>query len=312
MSPLPLFLSVLGHEKTEERLAHVLSTQGGLTASLLITGPEGIGKALFARKLACALLSGRGTCSEKTLTAFCSPAIAQEMQEGTHPDFMVFVSHREEGSIAQIRQVLGWIVKKPLRSSVKVALFEDVDRLNRNATNALLKTLEEPPEDTFLLLTSAHPERLLLTIRSRCLLVPLSSLPEKAMARVLEQHQLSLESSSLALCAGSPGKALALQTRETLYPQFLQAIQTSEQGNLSLAREFAEKEDIWPFFSWFSLHFLHASLCTKKSPPSARREALLALWRETHRKIVQGEYLNLDKKAVILWFFCAFGEMPKL
>ncbi|MDR0662018.1 MAG: AAA family ATPase [Holosporales bacterium] len=311
MNPSPPFLTVLGHEKVEDRLAHVLTTQGGLTASLLVTGPEGIGKALFARKLACVLLSGKGTGSEKTLTACCAPLVAQEMQKGTHPDFMAFASHREEGSVAQIRQILGWIAKKPLRSLVKVALFEDIDRLNRNAANALLKTLEEPPEDTFLLLTSAHPERLLPTIRSRCLLVPLSPLPEKAMARVLEQHQLSLEPSSLALCAGAPGKALALQTRETLYPQFLQALQTSEQGNLSIVQEFTEKENIWPFFSWFSLHFLHASLCAEKDPPPARREALLTLWRETHRKIVQGEYLNLDKKAVMLWFFCALGEIPK-
>ncbi|MDR1266796.1 MAG: AAA family ATPase [Holosporales bacterium] len=278
------FLQPMGHEQTERCFARALE-RGALPPALLISGPESLGKALLARKLASALLSGKSSTSDENLTSWCTPSVAHEIHEGTHPDFLATTFSQEEASVDRVRQMLAWVYKKPLKASVKVVLLEDVELLNRNAANALLKTLEEPPPTTFILLTSSYPERLLATVRSRCVSFPL------------------LPSSDADI--RSP-----IQEQSTLYPKFWKALQAAEQGKLALAQEFAGEEGVWPFFSSFSLRAVHAATCGEEETLlSLSKQTLLGLWQETVDKIVQTDRLNLDKKAVMLWFFCTVSEV---
>ncbi|MFM1770358.1 MAG: polymerase subunit delta [Verrucomicrobiota bacterium] len=145
------------------RLAHGLIFQGPDLAEL-----EGVARTL-AKVLCCERPPRRGA-SGRPLDSCDACAACRKADEGLHPD-VTFVRPESKTrviKIEQIRQLLDRLYLKPTQAPVKVAILVAADRLNPNAANAFLKTLEEPPPDTFLLLLSTEPQRMLETILSRC------------------------------------------------------------------------------------------------------------------------------------------------
>lgn len=111
--------------------------------------------------------------------------------------------------VEQVRQAIAWSQQTSGRGRGKVMLVHPADALNGPAANALLKTLEEPPGMMRLLLTSADPERLLPTVRSRCQRLPLALPPLATAEAWLREQGLAEPAALLALAAGSPLEALA-------------------------------------------------------------------------------------------------------
>jgi DNA polymerase-3 subunit delta' len=157
---------------------------GRLPAALLLAGTQGTGKRRFAellvRALHCAAPDGPcGACQSCALFA-----------AGTHPDHQVLEravdeetgKSRKDISIEQVRSLIGDLQLASQRGGWKSALIVPADALNASSANALLKTLEEPPARTLLVLVSSRPDRLLPTIRSRCQRVALR-VPDRAVAR---------------------------------------------------------------------------------------------------------------------------------
>ncbi|MDR2417239.1 MAG: AAA family ATPase [Holosporales bacterium] len=301
------FMAMLGHKEQERRLARALQ-QDALVASLLVTGPIGIGKTLFAKKLACALLSydAQQPANAETLTPLCAPVVIQRMREETHPDLVISALAPKESPVEHIRSILKKIYTKPTMAPFKVVIFENADEFNRNAANALLKTLEEPPMRTFIILTSSHPERLLPTIRSRCLRVTLAPLSATNMGTVLKRLHIALEPSLVSLCDGSPGTALMLYERADVHRNFFEAL---NEDSLAKAQVFAEEEEAWPLFSWLAPRTLHRVVCAEDTEATPLRAHALTLWQDVLQKIMQAERLNLDRKAVMLWFLCSLREV---
>ena len=138
----------------EDAFAQAEALRGGrMPHALLIQGPAGWGEELVANALAAKMLA-------------LDPAA--DMREVAHPDLRW--REPEDGflKIDAVRQVIEFLMQTPQLAARKVAVFRDAERMNANAANALLKTLEEPPAESFLVLTSGAPERLLPTVRSRC------------------------------------------------------------------------------------------------------------------------------------------------
>jgi len=167
--------------------------------ALLVTGPPGIGKAAFALTLARHVL-GRGGRLPSDLEAT--------------PDFRR-VAPDEPGKaivVDQVRALSEFIALTSAGGGYKFVLVDPADALNTNAANALLKTLEEPPPRSTLVLVTARPSLLLPTIRSRCQVIALSA-PEPAAARAwLEARSGAPDAvgAALAVRRGSPGGAAAL------------------------------------------------------------------------------------------------------
>lgn len=170
-------------------VADLLPRRAGWPHALLVTGPAGIGKRRLAEVLAFALLcesphvdgSACGSCPG------CRYAAA-----GQHPDLRIIepVDVDDEGVakpveaivVDRIRALIDWVQVTSHRGGSKVALIVPAERMNAAAANALLKTLEEPPAGTFLILVSHQPGRLPATITSRCQRVaaPRPSMAESA------------------------------------------------------------------------------------------------------------------------------------
>jgi DNA polymerase III subunit delta' len=137
------------------------------------------------------------------------------VEAGTHPD--CFQAGRPEEShelpIEVMRELCRSFALKPARGRGKVAILDDADDLNEEAANCFLKTLEEPPPRSVLILVGSSPERQLPTIVSRCQVVRFAPLPETLVAEILRDQDLpepALVGQLARLSGGSPGQALAL------------------------------------------------------------------------------------------------------
>lgn len=192
----------------------------------LIAGPEGIGKARFARAAAIRLLAQAADRTELNggFTGAATARTTQLIAAGAHPDYReirrlaVDPDKPEKGTarsirIDQVRALGAMLATKPALSDRRVIVIDAVDDVERpGASNALLKNLEEPPAGTIFLLVSHAPGRLLPTIRSRCRLLRFDPLPDGEVAEVLRAELVGSSEEEIAALAavagGSPGRAL--------------------------------------------------------------------------------------------------------
>jgi DNA polymerase III subunit delta' len=172
---------------------------GTLTHAWLFTGPPGSGRSVAARAFAAALECvsdggpGCGVCSG------CHTTLTR-----SHPDVRAVVPEGLSISVAEMRAVVATAARMPALGRWQVVLIEDADRLTEQASNALLKAVEEPPARTVFLLCapSTHPDDVAVTIRSRCRLVPLRIPPAEAVAGILVRAGVDAETARWAAAAG--------------------------------------------------------------------------------------------------------------
>jgi DNA polymerase-3 subunit delta' len=199
--------------------------QNRIPQTILLSGPEGVGKATLARRFAAALLGDSGKIEYDDLSLEHNQAILAERERwttekraedpllfSTHPDFLTFPPDGplRQISIQQMRLLKERAPFKPLRGPRRVFLIDRIDRANEQAANSLLKTLEEPPEHLVVLLTAENPYDLLATIRSRAVPLRLAPLAEDQMRAFIAARGLPDPERRLALAEGSPGLAISL------------------------------------------------------------------------------------------------------
>jgi len=191
-------------------VAGVPETGGGMTHAWLFTGPPGSGRSIAARAFAAALQCDTGTgCGH---CGACAQALA-----GASPDVAVVVPEGLSISVREAREIIVRSSRAPTRGRWQVTLIEDADRLTEDASNALLKALEEPPPRSVLLLSAPSAQDLLPTIRSRCRTASLRTPPSDAVARVLVERD-GVDPAMAAFAAqaaqGHIGRAKRLATDE--------------------------------------------------------------------------------------------------
>jgi DNA polymerase-3 subunit delta' len=165
------FSDLKGQKAAAELLQRSLQ-HGRLAHAYLITGPRGSGKEALARTLAKAL-----NCLKKQHDSCDHCDSCKRIDECLHPD-IYWVRPQSKGrriSVDQIREFERSIHLRPTEARVKLGVIVDADCMGEEASNAFLKTLEEPPVNTIIVLLSAEPQRLLPTILSRCLKLSLGA-----------------------------------------------------------------------------------------------------------------------------------------
>jgi DNA polymerase-3 subunit delta' len=175
------------------------ATAGAMTHAWLFTGPPGSGRSVAARAFAAALQCERADELGCGACPACRMVLAR-----THPDVYSVVPEGLSIGVGEMRAVVADAARRPSLGRWQVVLIEDADRLTEQASNALLKAVEEPPARTVFLLCapSLHPDDVSVTIRSRCRLVPLRTPPAEAVAEVLERDGLDEPTAAWAAAAG--------------------------------------------------------------------------------------------------------------
>ena len=221
MSPL------FGHDEAVAAFREGMAS-GRMHHAWLIAGPEGVGKGLFARKAALRLLAEAADPAIDLdgvdgLDVPEAHPTAKLVQAGSHPDLMRLerLPREDSGELArnitvdQVRSLQRLFTTTPSMSPRRVVIIDSADDLERNAANALLKNLEEPPPLSLFLLISHAPGRLLPTIRSRCRQLRLAPLAADAMTSALRAALPDADEKEInSLCGvgeGSPGRALAFR-----------------------------------------------------------------------------------------------------
>jgi DNA polymerase-3 subunit delta' len=264
------FDSILGHERPLQALNGLLENDR-LPHAMLFHGFEGVGKATVAQRLAGALLchdKGCETCEDCRL-----------FKAGNHPDFVLVTfelrkdkkEYRKQIVVDQIRALSNLVGLGPRKGARRVFLIDPADRMNTEAQNALLKTLEEPPPRAVLILIASRPQILLSTVRSRCFALGFGPLRAEHLASLLASQGIDRREAlqRAALAEGRPGRALDLE---------IEALRERRETVLAGLERLASQRDTGTVLK------LGAALAGKDGPAlETNLELLLTLLRDAGR-----------------------------
>src|SRR5579863_1182657 len=180
------FTELVGQEHVRRALVNALES-GRVHHAFLFTGTRGVGKTTIARILAKCLNCEKGVTAEPDGTCAC----CREIDAGRFPD-LIEVDAASRTKVDDTRELLDNVQYAPARGRYKVYLIDEVHMLSTHSFNALLKTLEEPPPHVKFLLATTDPQKLPVTVLSRCLQFNLKRLPAAAIAAHLG-HILTAE-----------------------------------------------------------------------------------------------------------------------
>src|SRR6266576_1965140 len=203
--------SLIGNDEVKESLRHLL-VSGRVPGSLLFTGEAGIGKKLFALELAkamnCRHRVGVEACDEcsscKRISRSTFPPFGKDEDDkerliwSEHADVAMARPYKNIIRVKVMRELEREANFRPFEGAARVFIVEDADTMNDQAANALLKTLEEPPPTSHLILTTSNPTALLATIRSRCQMIRFAPIAADEVEKFLiEQRRLPAEDARL-------------------------------------------------------------------------------------------------------------------
>lgn len=203
---LPMaFGDILGHERPLRVLRRTLAS-GRIPHAYLFWGPDGIGKERVAREVArCLLCADRGAVERAEACGTCGAC--RRVAAGDHPDLHVRAPAGSSISVAEVRSLQETLSYRAFERGRKVAIIRDAYRLTREAANALLKTLEEPPAGTHIVLLAHHRNQLLPTLVSRCQALRFDPIAVDAVKRLLVDRGVapSAAQTMAEISGGCPG-----------------------------------------------------------------------------------------------------------
>ncbi len=281
---------LLGQDLARRRLLH-LAHSGQVPAAMLFAGPPGVGKALAARAFVQVL-----NCRHKEENDACGRcATCIQVARGRYPDLFRVAPDGSQIKLKQVRAIQEFIGFAPMVGDWRMVIIEEAHRLNREAANALLKTLEEPPPGGLFILLSHRHNLLPETVLSRCLLLPFVFLKSAEVVRILERQERQAEPGAggrddevLETAAAWSGGSLErarffldpdnLQWGRDFISAFVGLPRSGPVAALELAAEAAAFDQREILFYLLKL-FLHEALLASRNS-GGREKGFRGVWRE--------------------------------
>lgn len=220
------FENIVGNDKNKELLKDIIKTKN-ISHGYMFLGISGIGKSLFAKEFAKAIL-----CNEQTGCNKCKSCI--EFDGSNNPDFQIIEPEEKSIKIEQIRLMNSKIYEKPVVSTKKVYIINNAENMTKEAQNCLLKTLEEPPEYAVIILIGTNENMFLNTIRSRCVKINFNKINDEDLKDILvkKYEYNNITQNLLKLFSGSIGKAISLQGKQEIYLEIENTFNNIENINI--------------------------------------------------------------------------------
>ena len=346
---------LLGHAGAERAFLDAWDS-GRLAHAWLITGPKGIGKATLAYRIARFVLAGGGAGGglfggPASLAVPEDAPLFRRVAAGGHADLKVATRGwsddkktrlRTEIVVEDVRGIGGFLALTPAEGGWGVVVIDAAEEMNRNAANAVLKVLEEPPRNALMLLVSHSPGRLLPTIRSRCRRLALAPLPEAIVAELLRRWRPDLGPDDVAALArlgeGSIGKALGLAAEGGLglYRELVGLMQTLPRLDVPALHAFADRvgradaDAAWrtltELFGWWLARLIQAGgrrgegMAEVVAGEGAVMARLLAsggldrwleVWEKVTSLFARTDAVNLERKQALLTAFLAVERLAR-
>ncbi len=180
---LKKFSEIIGQKQAVTLLKRAIK-RGRLSHAYLFYGMRGIGKQTMAYTLAGALL-----CKSSKEEKPCKVCVAcKKLSKNIHPDFLLVYPEKKEITISQIRRISEFIKYRPIEGAYQIIFIKEAEKMNQEAANALLKSLEEPPSYTIFILLTQNPSQLLPTIVSRCQPVRFNPIASELIKEYLKKN----------------------------------------------------------------------------------------------------------------------------
>ncbi len=345
---------LVGHAEAERALLGAWAS-GRLPHAWLIAGPRGIGKATLAYRFARFVLSGGGDGGlfgdgPESLHTDPESGVFRRVASGGHADFLSVERGvaertgrlRSEIVVDDARAVASFLHLTPAEGGWRVVVVDSADEMNRNAANAVLKIVEEPPPRALVLLVSHAPARLLPTLRSRCRKLPLTPLSEAQVVEILAPRRPDLgpgERLALARIAeGSAGRALALAESGglALYDEMMGLLSTLPSLDVPALHAFGDKlarrdaeaayRVVTELLEWWLARMVRAGAgqgademmpgdgsaeLVARLAPGRQLDRWAELWENTSALFRRAESARLDRKQVMLNAFLALESTAR-
>ncbi|MGC2854163.1 DNA polymerase III subunit delta' [Novispirillum sp. DQ9] len=341
---------LVGHDAAEAEILDAWQT-GRMHHAWLITGKRGIGKATLAYRIARFVLAGGGDGGlfggPSTLALPESHPVFHRIAHGAHGDLRVIERQFDEKKkklrgeivVGDARDVGSFLSMTSAEGGWRVVIIDAVDEMNRNAANAVLKVLEEPPKRSLLLLLAHNPARLLPTIRSRCRRLALRPLADDTVATLLRRYRPELDAEDAQglarLGEGSVGRALELAGEGGLqhYHGLIGLLRGLPRLDVPDLHDFTDKaarsDDSFRTTSELLLWWLartisaggHGTAPTEVVPgenglfrtvlAAAPLDRWVEVWEKISRLLERADAVNLDKKHVLLNAFLAIERTAR-
>ncbi len=240
------------HEHSWHYFTQARST-GHLPHALLLTGEEGIGKYFLAERMAKSLL-----CMTPNAFEACGECQScKTHHSGANPDFtkVELAEDKQQIGVDQIRSLSEFLTYSRSFNTYRVAIIHPIERMNNNAANSLLKSLEEPTNNTVIILVASHLSKVLATIKSRCQLISVASPTHQQAVDWFKKNHAEIEQAEIRLdiAAFKPLKALTITDDDIAErAAFLDSINTIASGRSSIiatAKKW-EKSDVELLLNW--------------------------------------------------------------
>ncbi len=236
------FKSIYGHEQQIAVLQNAVR-RNRIAHAYLFYGMEGIGKrtvaASFAKALLCTGSDGADSCDH------CPSCL--KIDHNNHPDLLTVEPDGAFIKVQAVRDMMNAIAFRPMEGGKRIFLMVDAEKMNPQAANALLKTLEEPSLANILILVTSRPHQLPMTILSRCQNLRFHPLKREAVSRFLEEQASLYEGTAQTLAASSGGS-------------ISRALQLNREDYLTIRRDImdylAEGREANPLNTLFFIHFI--------------------------------------------------------
>ena len=250
-----IFENIIGNEKNKKLLEDIIAKNKIANAYMFI-GQESIGKFLFAKEFAKAILC----LNENKPCNKCKSCL--ELENSNNPDLTIIEPDGNNVKIEQIRELNKKVVEKPIVSTKKVYIINDGQNITKEAQNALLKTLEEPPEYVTIILITTSESAFLPTIKSRCTKIAFSKLTDDELLKYANIHNIHVNSNLLGTCEGSISKLLSLNDNLSLYNSLDLIIDNFNNKDIVDVWNEAEvlyksKDNILDFLDYFNIIFMN-------------------------------------------------------